>query len=134
MVNIHSKRIEHTMVKRFVNLKGPLVNIGDTLVGIFKEEGIHLIDIQPTGLRKLIAYDFQYEVPIQWSPYREGRKDIRPWKDLTKSDLIEELLEAKFDNFIVEVDPGTTAAPVNDDKDWYVEACVYFIPKSPSSS
>ena len=121
------------MVKRFVNLKGPLTDIGESLVGIFKKEGIHLIDIQPDRLRKLIAYGFQYEVPIEWFPFREGRKDMRPWRELTKTDVIEGLLETQFVNFRIEVDAGTTAKPVNDDKDWYVEARVYFLPKNTSS-
>ncbi len=121
------------MVKRFVNLKGPLADIGESLVAIFKKEGIRLIDIYPTMMRKLIAYGFQYEVPIEWSPFREGRKDLRPWRELTKTDVIEGLLEARFDDFRVEVDAGTTAKPVNDDKDYYVEARVFFLPRNTSS-
>ena len=120
------------MVKRFVNLKGPLTDIGESLVGLFKKEKIHLIDIHPVRLRKLIAYEFHYEVPIEWSPFRTGRKDLRPWRELTKTDVIEGLLETQFKNFSVEVDAGTTAKPVNNDKDWYVEARVYFIPRNDS--
>ena len=80
-------------------------------------------------MRKIITYNFQYEVPIEWSPFRDGRKDARPWRELTKADVIEEILEAQFEGFIVEVWAGSTADPVNEDKDWYVEARVYFLPK-----
>ena len=116
------------MKRDFVNLKGPLKDIGDSLVGIFKKEGIRLINIYPTLMRKIITYGFQYEVPIEWSPFRDGRKDMRPWRERTKADVIEEILEAQFDGFSVEVAPGTTAEPVNEDKDLYVEARVYFLP------
>jgi hypothetical protein len=121
-----------TMVNRFAHLKEPLKDIEEILVDLFKKKGIHLVGIYPTAMRKIITYGFQYEVPIEWSPFGDGRKDIRPWRELTKADMIEELLEAQFDGYIVEVDSGTTAKPVNDDKDWYVEARVFFLPRKTS--
>ncbi len=121
------------MAKRFANLKEPLKDMGETLVDLFKKQGIHLIGIYPTTMKKIITYGFQYQVPIEWSPFREGRKDVRPWRELTKADVIEELLEAEFVGYIVEVDTGPTAKPVNEDTDWYVEARVYFIPRTTSA-